>query len=217
VQVLKEEVRQRIRRAALIEFAKAGAGRATMNQIAARAELGVATLYNYYESKEALLHDVISPELAREFERKLEQRVRALAFPPAPDATTLEAAEASAEAILGFWLQHRLEVVVLLDRAAGTLYAEFGARFVQRLTRLTLESLRARDPKLSLSRPERLVLTMIFENTRRMLATLLEQCASEAAIREAFDAFWAYQLPGLYGFADALSSRKRRTARASQR
>lgn len=207
MQVLKESIRQRIRGAALAEFAAVGAGRATMNAIAQRAEIGVATLYNYFESKEALLLDVIPPEFAAEFEQRLERRVRALAF--LPQKADVKQARASAQEILGFWLEHRLRVVVLLDRAEGSVYASFGERFVEQLTRLTLAELRARNPGLKLRAEQRLVLTLIFENTRRTLATLLEKGRSERAIRDGFETFWSYQLPGLHGLTKALSKRAR--------
>ena len=207
MQVLKESIRQRIRGAALAEFAAVGAGRATMNAIAQRAEIGVATLYNYFESKEALLLDVIPPEFAAEFEQRLERRVQALAF--LPQKADAKQARASAQEILGFWLEHRLRVVVLLDRAEGSVYASFGERFVEQLTRLTLAELRARNPGLKLRAEQRLVLTLIFENTRRTLATLLEKGRSERAIRDGFETFWSYQLPGLHGLTKALSKRAR--------
>ena len=213
VQVLKEEVRQRIRRAALAEFAASGVARATIGAIAQRAEIGAATLYGYYASKDALLLDVIPAELAEEFESTLERRVRALAFVPSQPDGDFGAASSSAQEILEFWLRHRLEVVVLLDRAEGTVYADFGQRFVKRLTELSLSLIRAESPKTKVSSEERLVLSLIFENTRRTLATLLERGRSERAIREAFAAFWAYQLPGLRGFAQSVIGREARRTR----
>lgn len=213
VQVLKEEVRQRIRNAALAEFAASGVARTTIGSIAQRAEIGAATLYGYYASKDALLVDVIPPALAEEFERTLERRVRALAFIPTATEGDFAPASASADEILEFWLRHRLEVVVLLDRAEGTVYAEFGPRFVQRLTELSLALIRAKNPKAKVSPEERLVLSLIFENTRRTLATLLERGRSERAIRRAFAAFWAYQLPGLRGFAQSVIRRGTSSAR----
>lgn len=204
MQVLKPEVRERIRRAALAEFAAAGAASATMNAIARRADVGAATLYNYYANKEALLLDVISPELAKQFERALDERVRALGFLATTAKSDYSAASLSAEALLQFWLRHRLEVVVLLDRAQGTRYAGFGQRFVARLMRLTLSSLRASSPGLKLNARQRLVLSLIFENTRRTLAAILERCPSESALREALGVFWAHQLPGMQGLAKTL-------------
>lgn len=212
VQVLKEAVRQRIRAAALAEFAATGAARATIGAIAQRAGVGAATVYSYYASKEELLFDVLPPALAKEFERKLVRRVRSLALLPTMSDESFAATHASADDILKFWLRHRLEVVVLLDRAEGSAYADFGPRFVRRLVSLSLAILRAQQPALRVTREERLVLTLIFENTRRLLATLLERCPSERAARDAFKAFWAYQLPGLRGFSRAVLARAARDA-----
>jgi AcrR family transcriptional regulator len=209
-QVLKAAVRARIRRAALEEFVAVGAARATMAAIAARAGVGVASLYSYYDRKEALFLDVVSRAFARDFERRLERRVHALAFLAVGETAPEEAARASSDEILAFWLEHRLEVVVLLDRAEGTPHAGYARRFVRLLQRLTLVTLRASHPHVRLSAPELLVLETIFENTRRMLAILLERHATAAGLRAALQAFWAYQLPGLRGFAGwALRDRRR--------
>jgi hypothetical protein len=91
-------------------------------------------------------------------------------------------------------------VVILLDRAEGTAHADFGARFVRRLVAATASDLPAAGRRRAASGPARFVLTRIFDNTRRMLAAVLEACADEAELREAIDAFWSYQIPGLQGF-----------------
>jgi hypothetical protein len=117
--------------------------------------------------------------------------------------------------MLRFWAEHRLAVVILLDRAAGTDYAAFGARFVERLVASTLAELR---PRRGASAAARFVLARIFDNTRRMLAAIPEEHADERALREAIVAFWSYQIPGLQGFArwSRLSaSSRRRTSPSS--
>ena len=62
----------------------------------------------------------------------------------------------------------------------------------------TLADLR---PRRRASAAARFVLARIFDNTRRMLAAILEAHADERALREAIEAFWSYQIPGLKGFA----------------
>ncbi len=204
-QVLKDDVRERILGAALEVFAAQGYAGATMTAIAERAGLGTASLYRYYASKGELFDAVVTPALAERFEALLERRVRALA-----QATFGEPASRTDERgdeMLRFWVQHRLAVVVLLDRAAGTAYAPFGERFVQLLVSSTLTQLRAAHPGLRVDATARLVLTRIFENTRGMLASLLEAFADERALREAIEGFWSYQVPGLRGFAAWLRGR----------
>jgi AcrR family transcriptional regulator len=218
-QVLKEEVRQRILGAALEELAAHGYEGASMARIAERAGLGTATSYRYFAGKAELFDAVITPELARRFETLLERRVKALSRnvlgPSREGRTGREGREGregggvlggdprdddAGEEMLRFWIDHRLAVVVLLDRAQGTAYAHFGERFVEHLVTGTLAQIRAARPGVRVSAPARFVLTRIFENTRRLLASVLAEHEREAALREAIEAFWTYQIAGLKGF-----------------
>jgi AcrR family transcriptional regulator len=198
-QILKDEVRARILEAALEVFAARGYASATMAAVAERADLGTASLYRYYASKEELFDAVVPPDLAGRFEQLLERRVRSLARRGLGAAAGEE--DDHGEEMLRFWIEHRLAVVILLDRAAGTAYAHFGERFVEQLVTTTLEQLRAVHPGLRVSAPARFVLVRIFENTRRALAAILEGHANERPLREAIEGFWSYQIPGLQGFA----------------
>ena len=200
-QVLKDDVRERILVSALQTFAARGFPGATITAIAENAGLGAATLYRYYPGKAELFDAVVTPELAQEFEQLLERRVRALAkvvlggvAGPTGD---------QGEALLQFWIAHRLEVVVLLDRAEGTAYVHFGERFVEQLVSSVLEHVRAAQPGIRVSAARRFVLKRIFENTRRTLAAILEENEDERALRAAIEAFWSYQIPGLRGFVEA--------------
>lgn len=193
-QVLKEEMRARILAAALEEFASRGYPATTMASIAARAGTGAAGLYRYFESKEALFAAVVPAPIARSFESLLSRRVRSL-------AAAAGAKEDTGDEMLAFWEAHRLAVVILLDRAEGTPYEHFGARFVDQLVDLTSAEFRRATPGLVMDAPTRFVLRRIFENTRSMIASILEAHEDSANMRSAIAAFWAYQIAGLQGFA----------------
>lgn len=201
-QVLKDEVRERILAAALEVFAAQGFIGATMATIAERAGVGTASTYRYYESKDALFDAVISPELAKRFEALLDARVRALARHALRDDRT----DAHGEEMLRFWIESRLAVVVLLDRAAGTPYADYGQRFVDHLVQSTLAHIREEHPGVRVSAPARFVLQRIFENTRTTLAAILASHEREREIRQAIEAFWTYQIAGLRAFAQHVRS-----------
>ncbi|WP_242352314.1 MULTISPECIES: TetR/AcrR family transcriptional regulator [unclassified Anaeromyxobacter] len=211
-QVLKDEVRARIEAAALQIFAERGYAGAKMTAIAERAGVGTASTYRYYAGKYELFHALVTPALAEEFESLLDRRVRALSRAFRAEAT--RGADDIGDEMLRFWAEHRLAVVILLDRAAGTDYAAFGARFVERLVASTLADLR---PRRGASAAARFVLARIFDNTRRMLAAILEAHADERALREAIEAFWSYQIPGLQGFARWSNRRSRRRLSPSER
>jgi AcrR family transcriptional regulator len=200
-QILKADVRARILEAALEVFASQGYLGATIAMIAERAGVGAASLYRYYPSKSELFDAVIPRELAERFESLLDRRVRALAQVVLQDVRGNDAGDE----MFRFWVENRLAVVVLLDRAAGTAYAHYGERFVEHLVTGTLAQIRAARPGVRVSAPARFVLERIFENTRRTLAAILEEHADERALREAIDAFWSYQVPGLRGFARTLT------------
>lgn len=196
-QVLKPEVRERILAAALAAFARGGFANTTMNEIARDAGMAVANLYRYFASKDELFDAAVPHERVARFEQLLERSVQAHARLAglAPGADAAAAAE-----LLDFWLQHRLLVIILLDRAQGSVYEPFAARFVERLATLSIAQIRSAYPGVVVHRPARLVLTQIFENTRRMIAAILESSPDEAAIRRAVAAFRSYQLGGLSAF-----------------
>lgn len=200
-QVLKEAIRDRILAAALEVFAAQGYARATMAAIAERAGLGTASLYRYYPGKTELFEAAIPSEWVHRFEALLTRRVRALG------ASSLNVADPSGEEMLRFWINHRLAVVILLDRAEGTAYSHFGEQFVDTLVRLTLKQVQATHPGASIGEPARFVLRRIFENTRRMLASILEQHEHEHEIRQAVQSFWAYQIAGLRGLSEHIGGR----------
>lgn len=127
VQVLKDSVRARIEDAALRSFAEHGYGGTSMAMIAAAARTASANLYRYYPAKEVLFDAVVPTSLARDHDVLLDARIAALA--EGGTAETVTATE-----LLDFWVEHRLAVVVLLDRAEGTRFAAYPDAFVDRLT-----------------------------------------------------------------------------------
>jgi AcrR family transcriptional regulator len=198
-QVLKPEIRTRILSAGLQVFAADGYPGATMNAIAERAGLGAASIYRYFPSKAELFDAALPPKLAAQFARLTTRRVRALAQLPAQ--APFVPSRDYGEEMLQFWLENRLAVVVLLDRAQGTVYEHYAEKFVLLLVKSTIAQIRAADPEVTITPATRLVLTRIFEGTRTTLAGILAHSEDPFVLREAIQAFWSYQIPGLHGFS----------------
>ena len=62
-QVLKEEIRENILKAALQEFFDKGYKTAAMRNIARQAKIPTGLIYSYYENKDALFDAVLRPVL----------------------------------------------------------------------------------------------------------------------------------------------------------
>lgn len=201
-QKLKPAVRERILAAAERAFARGGYRPTTMGQIADEAGLSAGNLYRYFPGKEALFHAVVDDDFVARFDALLERRVRALSHLDRVDDGRAAVDDAAGE-MLGFWIAHRWQVVILLDRAAGSQRDGFGDRFVQRLVHMTLEHLAARHGDV-LPPVVPFTLENIFETSRRAIVRILERSTSEDEIRDAFEAFWSFQLAGLAGFEEWL-------------
>jgi AcrR family transcriptional regulator len=198
-QTLKATVRQQILDAAELVFAESGYSGATMSAIAAAAGVSTGNLYRYFASKEDLFYTVIPDEFVRSFLNLLRRRLKSLVA--ADDLAHLDAnAQQDAQGLLRFWIDHRLKVVILLDRAAGSRHERFARRFVDELMKPSLAKFRRDAPGQRVSPVARFVLQQVFENTIRIIVAMLAHYEQETDIRTAFAGFWSYQLAGLTGF-----------------
>ena len=194
VQVLKPAVRARIQDAALRCFATDGYPGTSMAAVAAAAHTASANVYRYYASKQELFNAVVPQNLADRHDKLLDTRVAAL---------TQEAANAQAAAaeLLAFWLDHRLAMVVLLDRAEGTHFAHYPPAFVQRLVGHAEQALNGRPSPAQYE-----ILKLVFDNTRRAIARILATGTDREETAALITAFWSYQLPGLNGLTAFINS-----------
>ena len=195
-QVLKSEVRERIQASALQHFADRGYGGATLAQIAADAGTAPANLYRYFPSKEALFAAVVPAQFAARHDALLDTRITALARGEHGPA---------ARELLDFWLDHRLAVVILLERAEGTPFADYPAGFVRRMVE-DVERMQHLEPTPA----QHAILTLVFDNTRRIIARILHTARDRDEAAEQIAAFWSYQLPGLDGLITHLRAQPHR-------
>ncbi|HEY3383610.1 MAG TPA: TetR/AcrR family transcriptional regulator [Vicinamibacterales bacterium] len=197
-QYLKSDVRARIDDAALEVFAREGVERATMAAIARAAGISTGNVYHYYRNKNDLFQAVVGDTFVRQFQRLLRRRIKTL--DGVPDVRTLGAGSpfhVAAEELLAFGIEHRLRVVILLGRAAGTRHAGFGSELVRTLQRLAVAHFRGLEPALAVTPALRSALERIYRHWVDTLVEILVTHQSSAAIREAVGLFSAYHLAGL--------------------
>lgn len=61
----RAEARQRIMEVAIYNFAERGINNVSLEEIATQVDLSRATLYSHFESKEALIYEILAPVLTR--------------------------------------------------------------------------------------------------------------------------------------------------------
>ncbi|HEV7317096.1 MAG TPA: helix-turn-helix domain-containing protein [Ensifer sp.] len=193
-QRLKAEVRERIVAAASAVFAEQGFERAKLVDIADRAETSTSNIYKYFADNEALFHE--TPALAGRLIRLLRARVRDLRL----IGNWLEADAARSEparALLSFWIDQRLVVLILLRGAVGTRYAHVRDMMIEEMVRLASRYVRETQGEAALSPLMLFMLERTFTRTIDTIADTLAAYEDGASIQAAIDLFWRYQLAGL--------------------
>lgn len=127
-QVLKDEIRENILKAALAEFFEKGYQAAVMRSIAQRAKIPTGLIYSYYKNKQALFDAVLLPVLY-DWERVLcaGDRQRPQRMHGGNAIYGLSTAEI--DCLLDLF-DHREEFIILIDQSGGTKYDHEKDRFI---------------------------------------------------------------------------------------
>ena len=115
-QVLKDEIRESILKAALQEFYQEGYRSAAMRNIAENAKIPTGLIYSYYKNKQALFDAVLRPVLY-DWERVLTAGSENESKHTNSEIYGLSKVET--ECILNLF-DHRQEFIILIDKSDGT-------------------------------------------------------------------------------------------------
>ena len=128
MQVLKEEVRERILAAAVQVFYEKDFRSAKMQDIAKLADVSASLLYSYFENKEKLFEGVVS-SVPFDFDRIAREEESIIADTPS------ERYQIAAEEPLLNMLAHHKLLVILIDKSQGTAYEHAKDDFVESIER----------------------------------------------------------------------------------
>lgn len=118
-QVLKDDIRDRIRLAAIEEFKENGYMKASMRTIASKAEMSVGNLYRYYSDKHSLFENIVSP-IYDNLNNKMGFEFQMLLL----DINLLEYIDLINE-LFSSQRNHRNELYILLEKSKGSKYENF--------------------------------------------------------------------------------------------
>jgi len=217
-QVRKDTIRERIAGAALTTFARDGWEGATMAAIAAGAGVSIGNVYRYFPNKEALLDAVLGEQLVAQLRALLRRRVAAADGVADVDALAQTAPfHTAGEELLRLAVDHRLRLVLLLGRAAGTRYEPVAGELIAAMKALALEHFRRLDPALQPSPSLAFVLDGVYRAWLRQVVDILASHETEAAIRTAVADFMRYHLSGLRALFEGQGESASQTQRQSRR
>lgn len=128
MQVLKEEVRERILDAAVQVFYEKDFRSAKLQDIARLADVSVSLLYSYFKNKEKLFESVVS-SAPFDFNRIAREEEAIIANTPS------ERYQIAAEGTLLNMLAHHKLLVILIDKSQGTAYEHAKDDFVESIER----------------------------------------------------------------------------------
>ncbi|MFZ5969499.1 MAG: TetR/AcrR family transcriptional regulator [Bacillota bacterium] len=118
MQVLKDEVKNKIHQAALAEFKEKGFLNASMRSIAERGGMTVGNLYRYFKNKEDLFHAVIQPAFQKIID--LIHFNKGQSFDG--DIHVENFIESLNRGIVEIYKNHRTELLILINGCSGTNY-----------------------------------------------------------------------------------------------
>ena len=119
MQVLKEEVREKIKIAALSEFEKNGYQKTSMRSIASSAKLTVGNLYRYFDNKDSLFSIIIQPAF-QEIYQFIEEFARIEEDKPLEKRQKDSFIKTFEESLIRIYIQHRAELIILLNGSKGS-------------------------------------------------------------------------------------------------
>ncbi|MCK4309113.1 MAG: TetR/AcrR family transcriptional regulator [Candidatus Atribacteria bacterium] len=119
MQVLKEEVRRKIKKAALYEFEQNGYQKTSMRSIALSAGVTVGNLYRYFKNKDDIFNVIIQPAF-QEIYKFIDEFARSKKIILSEKKQKDNFIKTFEESLIRIYIQHRSELVILLNGSKGS-------------------------------------------------------------------------------------------------
>lgn len=193
MQVLKDEIRERILHAAVQEFREKGFVFASTREIALEAGISKGNLYNYFRSKEELFYAVTAS-----FYRLFNSFIRQIFSHPGKEEIVLGNTEILSAKIAEFIKLHRDEFIIIMNRSGGTKYASFKEETVSLLKNHFSENLKVEIIKTS--GPELLIMHIIARNFLEALISIAEGYRDDSETVNNIILFLNYHISGVKQF-----------------
>ncbi len=185
MQTLKEEVRNNILQAALMEFAKKGYEKASMRNIANNAKITVGNMYRYFRNKEELFYSVTSPAYERLTEFITEQN-----FPKNIDKEAENInIDQQANRLVDIYLEHRIELIIIIEGSKGSKYEDAKKEMIKLVENIIKKMLLAKSLENTFVYEDPYFIHVLSVSVAEGVIKIFKQYESEIEIRERVQLF----------------------------
>jgi AcrR family transcriptional regulator len=190
-QILKEETRTAILKAALAVFAEKGFRDASMLEVSRRAGLSAGNIYRYYPEKRALYSAAIPPGLMEELSATLDRKISGWQGQPLADESEPVGAEVRFRGeLINLLVANRLHWVVLLREGMGEVLTERLTLFFERW----LGSLKTGTV---LDDTRRMTVRILYRNLINLMSSVLRENREPEELQKALAGCIDYHMAGL--------------------
>lgn len=121
-QILKEEIKDMIDKAALLQFYKKGYQKATMSDIAKEAGISTGNIYRYYHSKDELFYSAIPQSFINDMLSLIKTKLSSLNEMSIEKARFSSVMKLVDDQAVEFIIKHKMQIIVAVERSKGTKY-----------------------------------------------------------------------------------------------
>lgn len=175
MQVLKDEVRDKVLESALIEFFEQSFQKSSMRRIAKRAGVTVGNLYRYFKNKEELFYEVVRPAY--------HTIISLINESPSPEyysnTTFKNFIKHKVQCILELYQNHWRELRILIDGSEGTEYEQSKQHIILLVEKRMLAEMKARAHGYELIDRHPFIVRVIATSFIEGLVTIFRECPEE--------------------------------------
>ncbi|HBE78060.1 MAG TPA: hypothetical protein DDW65_09825 [Firmicutes bacterium] len=198
MQILKDEVREEIEKAAIEVFLEKGFERALMQNMAEKAKVSASNIYNYFESKEKLFAVIVDPVYCQ-INQLMQGFMEYETGRSFTDSGFVEGfVQTVAKGTGRFIKENHLRLLLIFDKSRGTQYEQFKENLIEFLEQHLKSSLK--DSRLNESAS--FIMHISATNLIEGLLEIIRHYKSDAWVENSVNDFIKYHIRGLAQFFD---------------
>jgi len=201
MQKLKNTIRKQIVKAAMEVFKKNGFEKTTMATIAEEAKISTGNIYRYYKNKEDLFYNIIPQDLADVVLSLFKSKIESLSG--IEDINSLDSKaeyHIYSEKLLDLCIENRDKIIILMNKAKGTEYADFNLKIIALMENLAVDYAKSINKNYKVTKAKKISLHLIYTSFLHNLINILKTCDKSEELKIILEEYTKYHLSGLKAF-----------------